>query len=193
MSSSDDYDDYVDDRLHRHRKDINKLFDKSKCTDSRLKSINSQLHSLQATANGRANAASEAVYGRIQVIEETVKKGEGIADTMNVHIYQVNSRLRVLADEAEAHRRENIELRSLVKDLTTRLEQLEAVPTRRCTSCSIVIRPAKPTHLKCDNCYSSSKERTCTKCTETFYPVHYSYKICPSCYLKKKAKKSQKI
>lgn len=163
------------------------------------KAINSTLKRLQETANGRACAASEATHKRIQDLEESVSRGEGIGDELNVHILQTNARQKFFSEAISANSCEVRALKKLVESqadqieaLTKRLEQLEAVPTRRCTSCSKVIRPTKPTHLKCDDCHLSKKLRSCTTCSEKFYPDHYSYKICHFCYIKKKAKKQSK-
>jgi len=177
-------------RLSRHRQEINQLWDRGDNHSNKIETLHTDFNSLQAAANRRASDAREATEKRIDAIEEAVKKGEGRGDSINVIELQTSARLRNFATESADKQRRIIKLEELVHSLTTRLEQLEAVPTRRCTSCDIVIRPVKSSHLKCESCYLSKKLKTCTKCSDKFNPVHYSYKVCPFCYILKKSKQT---
>lgn len=182
--------DYNAERLSRHRQEINQLWNRGENQSEKLKTLQTDFNSLQATAKRRASVAREATETRIEVLEEAVKKGEGVVDSVNVLDIQTSVRLRNFATESADQKRRIIQLEELVHSLTTRLEQLEAVPSRRCTSCNIVIRPVKSSHLKCDSCYLDKKLKKCTKCSDKFNPVHHSYKVCQFCYLLKKSKQA---
>jgi len=182
--------DYNDERLSRHRQEINQLWDRGDNHSKKLETLQTDFNSLQAAANRRALDAREATTTQIEALREEVKKGEGIIDSVNVIELQTSARLRTFATESADKQRQITKLEELVHSLTSRLEQLEAVPTRRCTSCDIVIRPVKSSHLKCESCYLVKILKKCTKCGDKFNPTHHSYKVCPFCYLLKKSKQA---
>ena len=194
--------DELFDRGDRHREEIEELWRTTTTTEqrqgtqiqhitSRLNAVSDQV-SLQASAKEKTTEASEASNRRIHDLEETVKKGKGSALELDVHVKETARRFRGLTDQCNQQRQQIESLQALVSTLTTRLEAQEAIPTRRCTSCDKAIKPAKQTHVKCEECYLRKRSRTCTICSLNFLPVHFSYKVCPPCYITKKAKKPKR-
>jgi len=194
--------DELFDRGDRHREELNELYRITKATDQRLghgiHSLQSKIEatsnqiSLQASANGRAIEASEASNRRIQDLKEIAEKGEGLAVTLDVHVKQTTRKFKGISDQIRQQIQQIQVLQTIVSTLTSRIESLEAIPSRRCTSCAKVIQPAKASHLKCEDCYLSKNTRSCTVCRLPYLPVHFSYKTCPKCYTVKKERKSKK-
>jgi len=187
----------------RHRNELNELYQITRATNQRLgdtiTKINARFNHTTAnlqtftdTAKGRANEAAEASNRRIQVLEKNFEKGEACALKLDVHVKQTATGLRSINDQSSQHQNRISQLEGIVADLTRRLIELEAVPSRRCSSCAKVIRPSKASHLKCEDCYLTKRSRSCTICSSSYLPVHFSYKICPPCYLTKKAKQAKK-
>jgi len=190
------------DRGDRHRDDLNELFKTTRCIDERLgnalQCFNNRIEaishqtSLQASANGRAIEASEVSKRRIHDLEETSKRGEGLAAALDVHVKQTAMRFQGISEQVFEHGQLLHSLQAVISTLESRVETLEGIPSRRCTGCNKVIQPAKASHLKCENCYLSKKSRPCTICSKQYLPVHFSYKICPPCYLARKERKTKK-
>ena len=187
----------------RHRKELNNLFQITRATDERLcdsiRKVNARfantsaiIQTVKDTAKGMAHEAAEASTRRIQVLEQNFEKGEGCALKLEVHVKQTTNGLRSINDQSIQHQNRIVQLENIVADLTRRWIELEAVPSRRCSSCAKVIRPKKASHLKCEDCYLTKRSRSCTICSSSYLPIHFSYKICPSCYLTKKAKQTKK-
>ena len=164
--------DKLFDRGDRHREELNELYRLTKATDQRLghsiHSLQSKIEatsnqiSLQASANGRAIEASEASNRRIQDLKEIAEKGEGLAATLDVHVKQTTRKFKGISDQIKQQIQQIHNLQTIVFTLTSRLESLEAIPSRRCTACAKVIQPAKASHLKCEDCYLSENIRSCT-------------------------------
>lgn len=186
----------------RHRDDLNELFQTTRATDERFSNVfrnfnskieaNSNQISLQAAAKRRAIEAREALNRRIQDLEETVKEGKGLAASLDVHVQQTAMRFRSISGQVREQGQLLQSLQAIISTLTSSVQTLEAVPSRRCSNCEKVIQPVKASHTKCEDCYLSKKRRPCTICSSTYLPVHFSYKICPCCYHAKKDRKAKK-
>ena len=169
----------------RHRNDLNELYRITNATDQRLDNAIRDI-------NSRLNDTSDQTSSKIQDLEKTLERGKGYAFELEVHVKETARRFRGITDLCNQQRQQIHSLQTLVSTLTTRLDVLEAIPSRRCTSCAKVIQPIKASHLKCEECYLNKRSRTCTICSSSYLPVHFSYTICPPCYLTKKRKKNQK-
>ena len=182
-----------DRRLNRHRNDLSDLFNIAEENRKKCKTIYTARDELLASDKGRVTAAGEATDRQIQDLKEQARRGEAIADTVKLIEIQTAMRLKAISAERDTHIQRTTDLEDIVKDLTSRIQKMEAIPTRKCTSCQVAIRPTKASHMKCEDCYLAKRTKSCTTCQTKFVPIHYSYKICPTCYLLKKASKAKKM